>query len=286
MFVVRPWFSTWGATPQESFAVYPGDEISPGADTVTTRAITIRAPATDVWPWVAQVGQDRAGWYSYRLLENIVGSEMPRLDTVVPEFQDRRQGDKVWMYPPKRAGGVGHALLARVEPPRAFVMRTATMGLAPTADALGNSWSAILEPIDDHTTRLIMRSRGTDAPGWASRAFGRLVFDPIHFAMERKMMTTIAALAEGRRPAEVPDLLQAALWLAFGILAVAAVVQVVCSADWMPPLFVLAASAVALPVSLFLQPYPAVTAILYAAAGGLPRIWQKTRHGACPPHPA
>jgi hypothetical protein len=285
MFVVRPWFSTWGATPQESFAVYPGDEISPGADTVTTRAITIRAPATDVWPWVAQVGQDRAGWYSYRLLENIVGSEMPRLDTVVPEFQDRRQGDKVWMYPPRRAGGVGHALLARVEPPRAFVMRTATMGLAPTAGALGNSWSAILEPIDDHTTRLIMRSRGTDAPGWMSRAFGRLVFDPIHFAMERKMMTTIAALAEGRRPAEAPDLLQAALWLAFGILAVAAFVQVVCSADWMSPLFVLVASAVALPVSLFLQPHPAVTAILYAAAGGLPEIWQKARHGACPPDP-
>jgi hypothetical protein len=285
MLVVRPWFSTWGATPQESSAVYPGDEISPGADTVTTRAITIRAPATDVWPWVAQVGQDRAGWYSYRLLENIVGSEMPRLDTIVPAFQDRRQGEKVWMYPPEKAGGVGHALLARIETPRAFVMMTASVGSAPAADALGNSWSAILEPIDDHTTRLIMRSRGTDAPGWASRAFGRLVFDPIHFAMERKMMTTIAALAEGRRPAEAPDLLQAALWLAFGILAVVAFVQVVCSADWMSPLFVLVASAVALPVSLFLQPHPAVTALLYAAAGGLPKIWQKARHGACPPDP-
>ena len=52
------------------------------------------------------------------------------------------------------------------------------------------------------------------------------------------------------------DLLQAGLWLAFGILAVAAFVQVVCSADWIPHLFVLVASAVALPISLFLQPHP------------------------------
>ena len=285
LFIVRPWFAGWGATEQERASVWPGDELSPNADTVVTRAITIRAPTAEVWPWIAQVGQDRAGWYSYRLLENIVGSRMPRVDTIVPSFQDRRAGDNVWMYPPERAGGVGHAILARIEPQRAFVMRTATSGSAPTADGLGNSWSAILEPIDNHTTRLIMRSRGTDAPGWWSPAFGRLVFDPIHFTMERKMMATIAALAEGRRPGEAPDLVQAGLWLAFGVLAVVALIQVVFSADWVPPFLVVTASAIAVPISLFLQPHPAVTALLYAAAGGLPKIWQKTRHGTCPLYP-
>jgi hypothetical protein len=274
LYVVRPWFSTWGASEQEVAAVWPGDELSPAANTVMTRAVTIRAPAADVWPWVAQVGQDRAGWYSYRLLENIVGCRMPRLDLLVPQFQTRAPGDKVWMYPADRIGGAGHAILARVEPPRAFVMRTAEVGSAPTVTGTGNSWSAILEPVDAHTTRLIMRSRGTSADSWIGKAFGTLVFDPIHFVMERKMMTTLADLSEGRRPPELPDLIQVGLWLALGILGIAAAVRVLFSNEWVEPLLVMAAVAVVLPISMLLQPNPLVTALFYVGAGAMPLLWK------------
>ena len=37
---------------------------------VATRAITIDAPCRSVWPWLAQVGVDRGGFYSYDLLDN------------------------------------------------------------------------------------------------------------------------------------------------------------------------------------------------------------------------
>src|ERR1043166_790169 len=71
--IERPWYLRWGATAQELRNVLPGDEIFPNAAQQNTRAITIHAPITDVWPWVAQIGQDRGGFYSFDLLENLVG---------------------------------------------------------------------------------------------------------------------------------------------------------------------------------------------------------------------
>src|SRR3954466_10960868 len=71
--LVAPWFMRWGATDRELAAVWPGDELSVSAGTVSMRAVTVHAPPEAIWPWIAQLGQDRAGWYSYRLLENIVG---------------------------------------------------------------------------------------------------------------------------------------------------------------------------------------------------------------------
>ena len=71
--IERPWYLRWGATAQELRNVLPGDEIFPNAAQPNTRAITIHAPITDVWPWVAQIGQDRGGFYSYSWLERMVG---------------------------------------------------------------------------------------------------------------------------------------------------------------------------------------------------------------------
>jgi hypothetical protein len=46
----------------------------PQPDLVATRAITVHAAADQVWPWIAQLGQGRGGFYSYDALENLVGS--------------------------------------------------------------------------------------------------------------------------------------------------------------------------------------------------------------------
>src|SRR5262245_61133268 len=76
---VRPWYATWGASAQEVARSMPGDELVPAArpHAGSTRAITINAPTSAVWPWLVQLGQDRAGFYSYELLEDLVGCEMP-----------------------------------------------------------------------------------------------------------------------------------------------------------------------------------------------------------------
>jgi len=63
----------WGATEDEQHAELPGDELVPGQATVTTRAVSIDAPAEEVWRWLVQIGQDRGGLYSYDWLENILG---------------------------------------------------------------------------------------------------------------------------------------------------------------------------------------------------------------------
>src|SRR5688572_30708078 len=84
---VQPWFARWGATDYEVGKSLPGDEIIPFAASQETRAITINAPVAAVWPWLAQLGRDRGGFYSFDLLENLVGCDMPVVDRLVPEHQ-------------------------------------------------------------------------------------------------------------------------------------------------------------------------------------------------------
>src|SRR5262245_4470386 len=105
--IVRPWFRRWGATDAEVSMALPGDDIVSAATARETRAIAIAAPARYVWPWVAQIGQDRAGFYSYQVLENLFGCEMPSIDWLDARLQHWQPGDKLWMYPHARRAGSG-----------------------------------------------------------------------------------------------------------------------------------------------------------------------------------
>src|SRR5918994_7083921 len=71
--VVRPWHLRWGATEEGIAKPLPGDELVPNPAIESTRAITVNAPVEEVWPWLAQIGQDRGGFYSYEWLENLAG---------------------------------------------------------------------------------------------------------------------------------------------------------------------------------------------------------------------
>src|SRR5688500_2728148 len=113
---VQPWFARWGATDYEVRKPLPGDEIIPSAASQETRAITINAPVAGVWPWLAQLGRDCGGFYSFDLLENLVGCEMPVVDRLLPERQEWKIGDKLWMYPETKAGGMGFATLRNFVP--------------------------------------------------------------------------------------------------------------------------------------------------------------------------
>ncbi len=74
--VMRPWQIDWGATQTEAQQDYSGDELIPRAIYETTRAITIRASAADVWPRLVQIGYGRGGFYSYDWLENMGGLDI------------------------------------------------------------------------------------------------------------------------------------------------------------------------------------------------------------------
>ena len=64
--------------------------------------MTIDAPIADVWPWLAQIGEDRGGFYSYSLLERAaVGAHVHNANSIHPEWQDIRVGRNFsrWMSP-------------------------------------------------------------------------------------------------------------------------------------------------------------------------------------------
>src|SRR6478609_3226488 len=78
----------WGATNAEAHARLPGDELLEDADGIATRAITIDAPASAVWPWIAQMGPaPRGGAYTYDWIENLLGLDMHSSESVLPEYQ-------------------------------------------------------------------------------------------------------------------------------------------------------------------------------------------------------
>jgi hypothetical protein len=92
----RPWHLRWGATAEEVASSLPGDEVLPGAQYRTTRAITIDAPPEKVWPWLVQVGCLKAGFYSNDLLDNFAH---PSARTIIPDLQRLEVGQWVSMSP-------------------------------------------------------------------------------------------------------------------------------------------------------------------------------------------
>ena len=198
LWAVRRWALTWGTTAAERAGVWPGDELSPRATEIATRAVTIAAPADAVWSWIVQLGQDRAGFYSYTWLENLFRCVMPRVEQIVPEWQERTLGDNVWMARPDRYDGNARQRVVRIDPGR-------VLSLAAPSDwgriirretSEGGTWTFILVPIDPATTRLVVRSRGPESPPLLERLFWMGVFQPAHFIMERRMMLRLRALAE------------------------------------------------------------------------------------------
>jgi hypothetical protein len=185
----RPTLLRWGSTPAERVAALPGDEVHPTlADYRIDHAITIRAPASAVWPWLAQLGQDRAGFYSYDWLERAVGDSIRNADRIHPEWQARAVGDTVFATQANYFGGrLGHPgwRINVLEPNRVI--------------GLENWGTFVLQPIDSATTRLIVRTRGPGQYSAAAFVFAPLelfVFEPAHFIMERAMLRGIRDRAE------------------------------------------------------------------------------------------
>lgn len=206
MWEIRRWALSWGASREELGGVWPGDELSPNATEIATRAISIDAPPALVWAWLVQIGQDRAGFYSYRWLENLFRCDMPRVEQIVREWQQRTLGDIVWLARPDRFRGEARQKVVRIDRGRELSLASPSDWgrLVRRETSLGGTWSFILVPVDPQRTRLVVRSRGPEAPTFLRRLFWMTVFEPAHFIMERKMMLSLKTLAEKSRLQAVP----------------------------------------------------------------------------------
>ena len=173
----------------------PGDDLVAEPATQVTRAITVDAPADQVWPWVVQLGADRGGFYSYDWLENLFGLGIHSADRVVPEWQQRAVGDLVHAD----AAGTGGWYVVRVVPHEALVLKMADVasGRPLRRDEQLRwefLWTFATKDQGDGTTRLLVRER----VGFGS-AVTRLLMSPIglvSFVMTRKTMRGIKARAE------------------------------------------------------------------------------------------
>jgi hypothetical protein len=195
---LRNWCMRWGTTPAEVHATLPGDDLFPVYAGQATHAITIHASPQQVWPWLMQIGQDRSGFYSYTIFENMFGADMPKVEHLVPDWKPRAVGETVWFATPRRFGGQGKMIPAIVEPNRAFAMVSPNdwQRLQAGGRAQEGMWTFTLEPLGDGQTRLIARVRGGTPPTLTSRLVGRLFWEPAHFVMEQKMLRTIRDLSE------------------------------------------------------------------------------------------
>lgn len=184
---LRPWMYTWGATDDEVSTVLPGDELVDGSTPRTTRAVMIEVPPAGVWPWLAQIGEDRAGFYSYSFFERVVGAKIHNADEVHPEWQNVRVGDTVWLA--QRYGDGARQVVAAVEPGSYLVlMSPKDFARVQRGQRAAGAWQFCLRRTD-RGTRLVVRGSG-DAVGHAG-------FDVVHFVMERAMMRGIRSRAEG-----------------------------------------------------------------------------------------
>jgi hypothetical protein len=187
-FIVRPRMLAWGSTVEEQTRSLPGDEIEPHAEYVTTRATTIQAPAGSIWPWLIQMGQDRAGFYTHNWIERLLQSGIPDTAEIRPEWQHIEVGHL--MRTNRDIGGkpMGWPVVA-LDPGRSLVVTSKSMPVG--------TYAFVLEPIDDDASRLIVRDRARWK--WWEWPFATLVYEPLHAYMETGLISGVRRRAEAAK---------------------------------------------------------------------------------------
>lgn len=127
---------------------YAGDELVPDATIVFDRRAVIESDPEQIWPWLAQLGKQRAGWYLPHHVERIVPRGRRAARSILPEHQDLAVGDRV----PDYGGRDAWLEIALIEPPLALVYRTERRGTP-------FSWALRLTPLGPDRTVLHLRFR-------------------------------------------------------------------------------------------------------------------------------
>lgn len=193
--LVTPWHERWGATDDEVAMALPGDDLVAEPAVSTTRAVGIDAPPEEVWPWIAQLGADRGGFYSYECLESLFGLGIHNADTIVPEWQERAVGELV----AADAEGAGGWYVMEARPPEVLVLQAGDVKRGrPVRRDEALRWEFVwifaLRPVPGGGSRLVVRERVGFGSPLTAAAMSPLGI--VSFVMTREMLRGIKARAE------------------------------------------------------------------------------------------
>ena len=196
--LVRPRILRWGASDDELEQPYPGFEVIPGGTRGATMAVTIDGPPSRVWPWLVQMGCDRAGWYSWDRLDN---GGTPSAQHIHPEWQDIAMGSRLASTPSAKTWFE----VAAVDPGRFLGLRAPidlrtlrpfdTRGPRPRFyfDGL---WGFQLKELPGGRTRLVVSGYGSARPWWLQKVADRLFWEPAHWIMQTRQFTNLKRRVE------------------------------------------------------------------------------------------
>jgi len=233
--IIRPVHLRWGATENELARPMPGDLDG----SRWTRAITIAATPEQIWPWLAQWGQGRGGWYSYDWLENLFGFDIHTADRILPEYQNPQIGDPICM-----AANTCTSFVSVIEPNQWFGWQASDENGKPV-------WNFVfgLFPVDETHTRLVVRE-SFDPNAMPSAVITMIEIPDV--VMELKALDTVKQRAEGQAGSTLTTVYEIAVWLAAFLIGLVAGVLYVQRADGIRFLAVGVASVMVLLVLTFL----------------------------------
>lgn len=178
--LIRPVHLNWGATAAEQQMKMPADSLISPNRVTSTRAISINASKENIWPWIAQTGQNRGGFNSYYWLENLFAAKMVNSDSIVPQWQNPQTGDTIYY-----GEGEGYELISFVKQNNYY--------------SLGG-WTFYLDSISTQHTRLIIRYPSMEVrQSKMMQLYYNGLFEPLHFIMESGMMMGVKQQAERKQ---------------------------------------------------------------------------------------
>jgi hypothetical protein len=264
--VLPNWIHTYGATPEEITSVYFGDEILPNPVITWTHAVTIAAAPDKVWPWIAQIGQSRGGYYSYTFIENLIAQDgsYRNASKIIPEYQNPKPGEMI---------------IADLLPIRD--VKSGEYFLAATEDffGVGWTWGWYLKPLGIDSTRLIIRMK-IQTPGEDMNPAATWFLDAGGFVMEKAMLRGIQERAEGRSFNSPIEPLEISLWLLTLVIGIIAGWHYLNKEKWHMPLAIAMVSVVSLIIFTFIQPPVLLRA--GAVLGMAIALWQVIKKGKNP----
>ena len=148
---LRGFLMHWGSTHKEISKFYVGDSILLEPDYENVLAVTVDKPPSAIWPWIAQMGLNKGGFYSFTRLENIFGCKLHNADRLHPEWQNPQPGDYEPVCASAEKSNMSGWTIMEVVPNKALVYRSSP----------DSSWMMgfYIDSLGETSSRLITRMR-------------------------------------------------------------------------------------------------------------------------------